>query len=505
MQDYFDQCSSVKEDQKEQAGSFQGIDTASISEHYLDLGPDFESYILTIMGGESFLDPFDAFEFPSPSNWDLNFQFENGDGWNFRSNPIQLQARLAEISSELLSSSRNVPLTEKPRSLSDSVHSIFVVDKVPSFIQSYFDNWHRHCPMLHQPLFEPSSTPSPLLSAVILIGAIYLSQESAAAARDCLSTAEDYIFEHEAFQRLVYPQSQQDTVEDIAPLQAAFLMAILQHWDNHEGSRRRIRLQRYSDLVSAARHLGLPSLRHSVDHEIGLPSSEQDWKLFVKTEEGIRLMIWIFLVDSSHAIFHRTPPRLTLTEMTGSLPCEEGLFNLRYRDLECKLKMTQCFSAVPSLAKGMSLLMADEWPDSCCFETEYLSCLDLFVLISGWHFFNPFLPNPVLRVGEADIYKGLHEIIFSTYATCSLSLARDAIFRALERWKALWDLHMERVPRSEMDRLGFFKNAGEYWWLAKLFLEKSMPEIKGQNKEASDRDSMEEVNSFVKFLDLSIQ
>jgi len=41
------------------------------------------------------------------------------------------------------------------------------------FLNSYFDCFHRHLPILHFPLLQVSSSPSPLIYAMCSIGALY--------------------------------------------------------------------------------------------------------------------------------------------------------------------------------------------------------------------------------------------------------------------------------------------------------------------------------------------
>lgn len=42
--------------------------------------------------------------------------------------------------------------------------------------------------------------------------------------------------------------------------------------------------------------------------------------------------------------------------------------------------------------------------------------------------------------------------------------------RALLRWRELWDSHTSHMDGDEMMKLGFYRNALEYWCLAKLFV-----------------------------------
>lgn len=89
-------------------------------------------------------------------------------------------------------------------------------------------------------------------------------------------------------------------------------------------------------------------------------------------------------------------------------------------------------------------------------------------------------------------------------AACCLDMAKGELRRALARWKVLWDLNVDRQLRIDKELLGFYKNAWEYWWLAKMFLDKGMPTA-GGDKDALGRDSMDQVNEFVKkFADMQI-
>ena len=96
-----------------------------------------------------------------------------------------------------------------------------------------------------------------------------------------------------------------------------------------------------------------------------------------------RLMNWIFLVDSSHAIFYRTPPIVTLSEMTGSLPCADELFALSQDSPQLRQSWLRSFPKVTSIARGMSLLMQTLWTDESTAEFGHLGDQDLFILISG--------------------------------------------------------------------------------------------------------------------------
>ncbi|KAK2616783.1 hypothetical protein QQS21_000160 [Conoideocrella luteorostrata] len=356
--------------------------------------------------------------------------------------------------------------------ISSSIELIFADSNVYQLVTAYFDNWHCHNPMLHRPSFKPSSTFAPLLSAVMLVGAIYSTDEHARAARNCFDAAEEYVFTHESFRELYDPHSG----SGVQPLQAAYIICILRQWDSHRGSRRRVRLQLYPSIVSAARSLGLTKLRHMASKKSDHAPSYDDWKEFIKTEEKIRLMAWIFLVDTSHAIFYGTPPRLTVSEMTGCLPCDDQLFMAHGPESFHDLSTLATSSKLCSVSRGVSLFFAQEWTRGSIAEFGQLNYLDFFLLVHA-----------------------LHQIIFSNKATYSLRFTKSAIECALERWEDLWNTLITDKVEMDSYKVGFFKYANDYWWLAKLLVRTESPHFEPKKMgEDFDHDSTAEVNSLLK-------
>ncbi|KAH7118306.1 hypothetical protein EDB81DRAFT_816553 [Dactylonectria macrodidyma] len=394
-----------------------------------------------------------------------------------------LETTMSEITSALLATSMSKVSFTTYYTLLESAECIFSAEKASSFVDSYFDNWHPHCPILHQCSFDINSAHPPLLAALILMGAVFSSGKTTMAARICLDAMEEYIFGHADFIRLIDQSSEEKPgATDIAPLQASFIITIIQHWDTHSESRRRIRLHRFPDIVRAARNLGLTSLRHSHCAVHDKLYDYQDSQAFVKTEESIRLMNWIFLVDSSHAIFHRSLPQLELTELTGALPCPENVFNTQTLRPRCWCNKGELVYKIPSTADGIDLLMDDSWTNDTSSRFGQLGYLDLFILVSG-----------------------LHEIIFRTDNTYTPQGYKSALRRALGRWRYLWDVNLRNLDSVEEGCLGFFRKADEYWCLANLLLKEDCPKLKRTSEGDSGQDCMDGVHEFLKrFSQLSI-
>ncbi|KAI8649630.1 hypothetical protein NCS55_01463400 [Fusarium keratoplasticum] len=326
-------------------------------------------------------------------------------GTNSDSSLDQLQINLCSISSALCATSKGQLSFTAYSMLVEATEFIFAPQRARTFVKSYFDNWHPHCPMLHPASFDFAHAFPPLSAAVILMGASFSSEKAAMAAQICLDAAEEYIFGHQDFLQLVDPACGEKPLLDATPLQAAFIVVLLQHWNNHGTAWRQIRQHRYPDIIRAARNMGLPSLRHQgcLHGEASDVAVGERWGTFIKTEESIRLMNYIFLVDSSQAIFHRTRPFLALSELTGSFPCSEHLFAHRFTDSQTPHNPREPSGEMTSIVDGVALLMREVWTSDIPSRFGQLSYLDLFILVSGSYCKSLLFQNqhPALRASRS--------------------------------------------------------------------------------------------------------
>ncbi|EEU33783.1 uncharacterized protein NECHADRAFT_89153 [Fusarium vanettenii 77-13-4] len=412
----------------------------------------------------------------------------------------QLQANLSSISSALCATSKGKFSFTAYSMLVEATEFVFAPQRARTYVESYFDNWHPHCPMLHPASFDLAHAFPPLSAAVILMGASFSSKKAAMAAQVCLDAAEEYIFGHQHFLQLVDPACGEQPFLDAAPLQAAFILVLLQHWNNHGTAWRQIRQYRYPDIVRAARNMGLPSLRHRgcLHGEASDAAGGESWGTFIRTEESIsppfgdlvseqkyscRLMNYIFLVDSSQAVFHRTRPFIALSELTGSFPCSEHLFASQPTDSQALYSPRSSSRKMPSIVDGVALLMQEVWTTDIPSRFGQLSYLDLFILVSG-----------------------LHEIIFSSYTDPSLRRTKTTLRRALHRWKYLWNSSIEKMGDSGNKGYGFFSKADEFWWLANVLLQDNSPLLRKEGEGSEESDYMDSLHSFLRqFDELSIE
>jgi Fungal specific transcription factor domain len=104
---------------------------------------------------------------------------------------------------------------------------------IPRLITNYFEQWHQHSPVIHPGLFDPNETFSPLLLAVVLVGALYSSDERMVqSARGLITLAEHWVFGSQVFSELssiskggVKTSQFSEFATKFQAIQAAFVMS----------------------------------------------------------------------------------------------------------------------------------------------------------------------------------------------------------------------------------------------------------------------------------------
>jgi hypothetical protein len=172
----------------------------------------------------------------------------------------------------------------------DAFRSLFTSDNVVAFCALYFACWSPHCPILHRPTFDLAKVHPPLLLAVFLIGEAYSAGHDASLAQAYYDIAEDYAFTHPKFQELLdddlYPSSTASA--SLEPLQAAYLIVLVQMCSNNLLSRRRVRSSRYNDVIRVARGMQLFDSKNEYLDTGQRDHVDFDWHGFVRQESKIR-------------------------------------------------------------------------------------------------------------------------------------------------------------------------------------------------------------------------
>jgi hypothetical protein len=167
--------------------------------------------------------------------------------------------------------------------------AFFTKDNIYDFVVAYFDGTVRpRSRIVLKSFFDLSSTSTPLLLAMLLMGAICAgSKEAKYNAIEYADKTELTVFDDPSFQRLVYQkrESRCDMLRksDIEIIQAAILMILIQISSPDSESRRRIRIHRYPALVSVARATGLTQIKNTW-HDSAITSHD----VFLGNELSIR-------------------------------------------------------------------------------------------------------------------------------------------------------------------------------------------------------------------------
>lgn len=364
---------------------------------------------------------------------------------------------------------------------------LFTPSKITELVNLYFEFWHPHCPIVHQPSFSIDTAPIPLLLAVSLMGAMYSQVEREVnTAKVLLDLAELVIYSQEDLtdeleikQMLRASTILADQKVSISPLtfphlHAAYLMVVIQFWAGNMAARKRAYETRFGVVVKIGRRLGLTKVRHDLDDIV-------DEGLWIQKESNIRLISMMTLLDCAFSFFVNFSCRLTLFEMKFDLPCEEIFFSslhpFQERSFTFSRRIT-VYEAFQSLFPQQKLT-SDMTNSGKKSNPLGLNPMDMFILIHLLYVYTlthitlfstsfphtrPSSPNlsdtctPGTATGVAP------NLPTSTDTTLTLIKA------ALSCWCSLWTAIRSNIPRYAWTSLGFFRNGYNYWLVTQLLI-----------------------------------
>lgn len=218
--------------------------------------------------------------------------------------------------------------------------SIFSADNIswlfrlPQFISAYFLKFHTIVPLLHQPTFDATTAPQPLLQAVACIGAVYLDGRSDDNYSICLALVESGL---QALDAHVREHRHGVGFRQLWVLQAYLLFEYFAIHSCKDGLFTKA-LKIHRRLVDGARQYQL--LQDGVGDEDGFGASDQDqpssnsppatvdgeWELMIRSEARKRIMYTLFYLDAQLAVCCNLRPLLTALEIKHELPCRDDVW-----------------------------------------------------------------------------------------------------------------------------------------------------------------------------------
>ncbi|KAL2158174.1 hypothetical protein VTH06DRAFT_4742 [Thermothelomyces fergusii] len=336
------------------------------------------------------------------------------------------------------------------------------------FLQNYFRFTHRHFPLVHRPSFDPAASAPALVLAVLLCGALFAPpRDCVLALRACFPLAEEYVFAR--LDALVRPREEpresgrpaerERERETHETLQAALLVHGAQFMMNDPAARSASWPARWPALIGAVRRLGLTSARHAQSSDLG--ADEVDWRRWVRDEVRIRICNAVFLTDWQQCGVFHMPVLSTFHEMTADMPSLPDLWEAKdAAEFRAAIEANGrgCWRRSASLRDCTDALVAESWSGVDGFPLRNLTCLDHLILSTAIH----------VMIGSARFVSLLRPCI-------------AVLRRAIDRWEELWHATISQIDDEELRTSGFFRHCGEYSWLGRAFLKRSLA--------GKDRDS----------------
>ncbi|OAL18164.1 hypothetical protein AYO22_10941 [Fonsecaea multimorphosa] len=189
-----------------------------------------------------------------------------------------------------------------------------------AFMQLYFEEFNPLFPFLHQPTFNPSTTPWLLVLATISIGIRFARDPAAVECGDIMQ---------EFLRRAFLATIEEDYSSFCEPwlAQAGLLNQIGMQFSKD------MRLFQYAQSVrsivtSICRQVNcFHEMRRPAPLENNKQSAEDAWKIWLRRESMRRLAYTLWVVDSQALLFFDLPPLVPMKLLQVRLPCHESLWH----------------------------------------------------------------------------------------------------------------------------------------------------------------------------------
>lgn len=412
------------------------------------------------------------------------------------SDPLSLKSHeiISSIKDTVLHKAKNscVTLSWSP-TVNDGCVRFFSPTNLRRYLHFYWAIWHPNVNFVHKPTFDAVSAKRELVAAMAVIGACVSPEPSdLEEARRWFNCVEEMVFTDDDLCDDTPTPVCRDTGEvqwrreKLRALQAAYMVCLYQNWEGTASSKRRIRRYRYSTVVAAGRDIGIHNARHP-DYRQLMNLCDFSWEGFAVREELIRVLLWIFLLDTAFVIFNNLPPRMVIREMTMSPAKPESCFQA--------MTAEACFHALRQQLKQQQSNNNDD-------------INGLYIVSAVEVLYQPYI-DEVLSTSLADLgplnlfamTSALHSLIFHYQNSFSCQGSLASIQQAQKTWETVWAIYTARfskdprhapvtssmqdlAPNEMWKRVGFIRYADEYWLLSKLMVDRLLKTFEGANHDA---------------------
>ncbi|GAD92349.1 hypothetical protein PVAR5_0940 [Paecilomyces variotii No. 5] len=341
---------------------------------------------------------------------------------------------------------------------------LFLPARLRLFIDMFWCQWYPNSPIIHKPTFNVETAPEELLYPMVVLGACTSRDvDHRKVAGFWFDIVEELVFtspllDFDCDGSSPWSCNRPGSRKQLQALQGAYCVCLYQNWDGSDKAKRRIRNQRFTVLVTAARDIGFESATHNAV-DLDVPGSF-DWERWVVTEEMVRTMSYIFLIDSAFMIFNNLPPRFVISELGLGLTSPESCFQA-----ECH---SSCLQALQhesrqqnikfSVASAVDVLCHSEFGTRLITDFSGMSVLNMFCIVSA-----------------------LHIVLFNLRSSiCSPSLIQS-VKNGFLNWDKVWMANAVYEQFAEQHdlpqepswkKLGFIRHCREYCFLGLVMCEK---------------------------------
>lgn len=375
----------------------------------------------------------------------------------------------------------------------------FSPPQIERLVVAFFALWYPNVPIFHRPSFITAHKPAPVVAALALVGATLTSNESEyLGAKRWIDIVEEYVFSDPCLCTDPLPSCTKPTFElmlTLSPrldaIRAAYCVVLFMQWEGDGVQSSRARSMRYPKVIASTRSiLAVDTIQHDplpTYLEEGQPF--MNWKRFTLTEEYIRALLYVFLLDCAFKMFNNCSPRMLSSELNIGLTCPEICFQVanveEWRRHMRVWAASETGRAQPLVRDVLHFvvkpdLSLSEWTVLC-----EMGPLNFFALANGKYatlyprgrdrglicvlaFQNMIFHchDPQAARKKAQIYPALAKMEITD---------KVAVLQGLRNWKRAWmcrrtvlgdyDIYQVGAGNS-WQRVGFFRHGFEFWRLA---------------------------------------
>ncbi|PVH77487.1 hypothetical protein DL98DRAFT_534766 [Cadophora sp. DSE1049] len=318
-------------------------------------------------------------------------------------------------------------------------------ERMRTFLWSYFSHFHHHTPLLHLPTWSMATTSTPLIFAMVLIGAKYSQNPSI---QDIIS--QDLC---DAASHLVWSSCQTETTEDnyrisLENLQALYLLALL---DTCYSPNKRPTGSDFRRLIDAARAGGY---FEEISDLVEMQSIE--WEEWTYQESRRRTAFTIYLLDAMRTVFFGERPNLNAYDVRLRLPCHENVFRAS-NSADWESAMAHCAG-----------LTTFQFPIviSSLLSVTATDCLGLYSVMGSFIVLHGIL----VFIWERQQFDNRSRGVGQAESIVIQQLAKennDVANHALNSWKSNWNTTVSNSLSSMSSGL-YRDRAIAYWFLGRL-------------------------------------